>query len=65
MTRELALEVANLLTTIEFCDDVIEEIQNLKVKLEIDNVDICNIIDTAAQNIMNYKYELENKLEAL
>ena len=65
MTRELALEVANLLTTIEFCDDVIEEIQNVKVKLEIDNVDICNIIDTAAQNIMNYKYELENKLEAL
>lgn len=65
MTRELALEVTNLLTTIEFCDDVIEEIQNVKVKLEIDNADICNIIDTAAQKITNYKYELENKLEAL
>lgn len=33
MTRELALKVADLLTTIEFCDDVIEEIQNVKVKL--------------------------------
>ena len=65
MTREHALEAANLLTTIEFCDDVIEEVQNVKVKLEIDNADICDIIDTAAQKIMNYKYELENKLEAL
>jgi len=65
MTRELALKASNLLTTIEFCDDVIEEVQNVKVKLEIDDNNICDIIDTAAQKIMNYKYELENKLEAL
>ena len=65
MTRELALEAASLLTTIEFCDDVIEEVTNVKVKLEIDDNNICDIIDTAAQKIMNYKYELENKLEML
>lgn len=65
MTREIALEAANLLTTIEFCDDVIAEVENVKVKLEIDDNNICDIIDTAKQKIINYKYELENKLEAL
>lgn len=65
MTRELALQAANLLTTIEFCDDVIDEIQNVKVKLEIDDNNICDIIDTAKQNVMNYKHELEHQLEAL
>lgn len=65
MTRELALKAADLLTTIEFCDDAIAEIENVKVELEIDNVKICDIIDTAAQKIRNYKYELENELEAL
>lgn len=65
MTRDLALQVANLLTTIEFCDDVIEEVENVKVKLEIDNADIYNIIDTAKQGLIDYKNKLENELESL
>lgn len=65
MTRELALKVANLLTTIEFCDNVIEEIQNVKVKLEIDDSYICNVIENAKQEINNYKNNLEHQLEAL
>ena len=65
MTRELALQASNLLSTIEFCDDVIDEVENVKVKLEIDDIQICSIINTAKQKIINYKRELENELEAL
>lgn len=65
MTKELALQATNLLTTIEFCDDVIAEVENVKVKLEIDNSYICNVIENAKQEIINYKNNLEHQLEAL
>lgn len=65
MTREIALEAANLLTTIEFCDDVIEEVDNVKVRLEIDDKNLCAILQTAKQDIINYKTKLENELEKL
>lgn len=65
MTKELALEAANLLTTIEFCDDVAEEVENVKVKLEIYDGHLCSILQTTKQAIIAYKNKLEHELEAL
>lgn len=65
MTRELALKAANLLTAIEFCDDVIAEVQNVKVKLEITDSKICDILQLTEGAIVSYKNKLEHKLEAL
>ena len=65
MTRELALKAANLLATIEFCDDAIAEVENVKVTLEIDDITICAAIDEAKQKIINYKHELEHELDSL
>ena len=65
MTRDTALAAANLLEDIELCDEVIEEIQNVKITLEIDNSYIINVIENAKQEINNYKNNLEHQLEAL
>lgn len=65
MTRDTALAASNLLRDIELCDDVMDEIQNVKVTLEIDNCQICSIIDAAKQKIINYKHDLEHELDSL
>ena len=65
MTRDTALAASNLLTDIELCDEVIAEIQNVKVSLEIDDSYIVDVIENAKQQINNYKNNLEHQLEKL
>ena len=65
MTRDIALAASNLLTDIELCDEVIDEIQNVKIRLEIDDSYIVDVIENAKQQINNYKNNLEHQLEKL
>ena len=65
MTRELALKAANLLTAIELCNDVIDEVKSVKVKLEINDTKICEILHLTEDGIIAYKNELERRLGLL
>lgn len=65
MTKETAIEAANLLYAIEKCEDYADALSNFNMQYDLDDVVINQFILETIEKINGYKQTIEKKLEEL
>jgi len=66
MTKETAIEAANLLYVIERCEDYADALSNINVVYDLEDDAVINqFISETIEKINGYKQTIEKKLEEL
>ncbi len=65
MTKEKAIEAANLLYVIERCENYADALSNINIQYNLDDAVINQFISETIEKINRYKQTIEKELEKL